>query len=124
MAGKGVRWLHHYSSVHSILIVGDGDFSFSLSLAAAFGSGYNLVATSLDSFEALIGKYSEAEANVRELKRMGPKVLHGINAKSMQRHSYLVMRRFHRIVFNFPHAGFVGKEYELHMVKYVYSLSM
>ena len=50
MAGKGVRWLHHYSSVHSILIVGDGDFSFSLSLAAAFGSGYNLVATSLDSY--------------------------------------------------------------------------
>ncbi|OEL14089.1 hypothetical protein BAE44_0024892 [Dichanthelium oligosanthes] len=43
-----VKWLGHYSSGHSILIVGDGDFS--LALATAFGSGANLVATSLDSY--------------------------------------------------------------------------
>jgi hypothetical protein len=46
----GEKWLKHYSSVQSILIVGDGDFSFSLALATAFGSGANLVATSLDSY--------------------------------------------------------------------------
>ncbi|GJN33678.1 hypothetical protein PR202_gb22299 [Eleusine coracana subsp. coracana] len=44
------KWLNHYSSMHSILTVGDGDFSFSLALATAFGSGANLVATSLDSY--------------------------------------------------------------------------
>jgi 25S rRNA (uracil2634-N3)-methyltransferase len=48
--GSGVKWLKHYSSAQSILVVGDGDFSFSLALATAFGSGANIVATSLDSY--------------------------------------------------------------------------
>jgi 25S rRNA (uracil2634-N3)-methyltransferase len=49
-ASDATKWLKHYSSEQSILIVGDGDFSFSLALATAFGSGRNLVATSLDSY--------------------------------------------------------------------------
>ena len=44
------KWLGHYSSGQSILIVGDGDFSFSLALATAFRSGTNIVATSLDTY--------------------------------------------------------------------------
>ncbi|XP_040245728.1 uncharacterized protein At4g26485-like [Aegilops tauschii subsp. strangulata] len=175
MAGKGVRWLHHYSSVHSILIVGDGDFSFSLSLAAAFGSGYNLVATSLDSYGwsilvvgvgdfsfslalatafgsgeklvatsfdsyvfslpflagnhlgdgtvHLISMYSKAESNVAELKRLGATVLHSVSVKKMKKRTDLMSRRFDRIVFNFPHAGFIGKENQVHMIKYACSLS-
>ena len=51
--GSGVKWLKHYSSAQSILVVGDGDMSFSLALAAAFGSGENLVATSLDSYGSI-----------------------------------------------------------------------
>jgi 25S rRNA (uracil2634-N3)-methyltransferase len=38
----------HYSSSHKILLVGEGDFSFTLCLAKAFGSAVNIVATSLD----------------------------------------------------------------------------
>ncbi|GJN33674.1 hypothetical protein PR202_gb22295 [Eleusine coracana subsp. coracana] len=34
----------------SILLVGDGDFSFSLALTTAFHSGANLVAMSLDTY--------------------------------------------------------------------------
>ncbi|KAM0908675.1 hypothetical protein ACQ4PT_015300 [Festuca glaucescens] len=110
------KWLKHYSSEQSILVVGDGDFSFSLALATAFGSGKNIVATSLDSYEDLGRKYTKAQSNVLELKRMGAIVLHGINVKMMKVHFYLDTRRFHRVVFNFPHAGFKGKEYEMHMV--------
>ncbi|KAI4989896.1 hypothetical protein ZWY2020_038259 [Hordeum vulgare] len=114
---RGVRWLSHYSSAQSILVVGDGDFSFSLALATAFGSGENIVATSLDSYGALTRKYIKAQSNVVELKNMGAKVLHGINAKTMKGHTYLKMRLFDRIVFNFPHAGFSGKECEMHVVR-------
>ncbi|XP_044945744.1 uncharacterized protein LOC123394923 [Hordeum vulgare subsp. vulgare] len=114
---EGIKWLKHYSTAQSILMVGDGDFSFSLALATTFGSGWNLVATSLDSYEALTSKYGKAESNVRELKRLGATVLHGVDAKKMMLHSYLETRRFDRIVFNFPHAGFNGRENWLRVIK-------
>lgn len=44
------KWLGQYSSTQSVLLVGDGDFSFSLALATGFSSGANLVATSLDTY--------------------------------------------------------------------------
>ena len=60
---EGVRWLKHYSSMHSILVVGDGDFSFSLALAAAFGTGRNIVATLLDSYGSLLYALSFSRTN-------------------------------------------------------------
>ena len=42
-------WIQHYSSSQKILLVGEGDFSFSACLARHFGSAANMVATSLDS---------------------------------------------------------------------------
>lgn len=54
-----------------------------------------------------------------ELKRLGANVLHGINAKTMMHHTYLETRLFDRIIFNFPHAGFKGQEYEMDMLMYV-----
>ncbi|XP_044392167.1 heavy metal-associated isoprenylated plant protein 41 [Triticum aestivum] len=120
---RRVRWLNHYSSAQSILVVGDGEFSFSLALATAFGSGENIVATSLDSYEALTEKYDDAKSNVRKLKKMGAKVLHGISAKSMKHHSYLETRQFQRIIFNFPHAGFIEDESEPCMINsFIYPL--
>lgn len=52
---------------------------------------------------------------------MGATVLHGIDAKRMKDHTSLKLRRFDRIIFNFPHAGFKGKEDDLHMIKYYLS---
>ena len=60
-----------------------------------------------------------------ELKRLGATVLHGVDAKKKKRfHADLKSSRFDRIVFNFPHAGFKGKEDDMHMVKYVYYVIM
>lgn len=44
------KWLKYYSSFHQILLVGEGDFSFTLCLAQFFGSASNIVATTLDSY--------------------------------------------------------------------------
>lgn len=48
--GRGrERWIEHYSSGQEMLLVGEGDFSFSACLARAFGYAGNMVATSLES---------------------------------------------------------------------------
>ena len=44
------KWVKNYSSNHQILLVGEGDFSFSLSLAHTFGSASNILASSLDPY--------------------------------------------------------------------------
>ncbi|XP_072968523.1 uncharacterized protein [Typha angustifolia] len=112
----GVKWLKHYCSLHEILLVGEGDFSFSLSLADAFGSASNIVATSLDPHDVVVAKYAKAESNMENLKKMGAMILHGIDATKMKLHSDLTARKFDRIVFNFPHAGFKGKEDSMRMI--------
>ncbi|CAH2036602.1 unnamed protein product, partial [Thlaspi arvense] len=83
-----------------VLVVGEGDYSFSLSLAKAFGSAVNITAISLGIREH---KYNTGEANVKELKRLGCTVVHGVNIHSMISDNRLT--RYDRIVFNYPHAG-------------------
>jgi 25S rRNA (uracil2634-N3)-methyltransferase len=63
--------------------------------------------------------YGKAESNVTKLKRMGATVLHGVDVKNMKRHIDLKFKRFDRVVFNFPHAGFIGKENQVPMITYV-----
>ncbi|KAI7743809.1 hypothetical protein M8C21_027938 [Ambrosia artemisiifolia] len=99
-------WKGHYSSAHKILLVGEGDFSFSLCLARAFGSARNIVATTVDTHQELVKKYSNVVENVRELQDRGSVVLYGVDATAMSRHFFLTTQRFHRIVYNFPHVGF------------------
>ncbi|XP_065870371.1 uncharacterized protein At4g26485-like [Euphorbia lathyris] len=104
------KTISHYSSKHRILFVGDGDFSFSLCLARAFGSACNMVATTIDSQEKIEKKYSNGVANVRELEERGCLVLFGVDAKQMSQHFFLRTQRFDRIVYNFPHVGFLYRE--------------
>ncbi|XP_021816969.1 uncharacterized protein At4g26485-like [Prunus avium] len=101
------RRIKHYSSYQKILLVGEGDFSFSVCLARAFGLADNMVATSLDSRESLMLKYSEAISNVEELEARGCIVLHKVDVNRMSQHHLLISVRFDRIIYNFPHAGYV-----------------
>ncbi|XP_027063705.1 uncharacterized protein At4g26485 [Coffea arabica] len=110
------KWVKYYSSFHEILLVGEGDFSFSLCLAKSFGSASNIVASSLDSYDDLINKYRNAKSNLELLKNLGASLLHGLDATKMKFHNDLLMRKFDRIIFNFPHAGFHGKEDGIHLI--------
>ncbi|XP_062088028.1 heavy metal-associated isoprenylated plant protein 41 [Humulus lupulus] len=100
------KWRKHYSSMQKILLVGEGDFSFSLSLARSFGSARNMVATSLDPLEKIEKYYSNGIRNIMELEERGCLVLHGVDGKHMSDHFFLKTQRFNRIIYNFPHVGF------------------
>ncbi|XP_031119971.1 heavy metal-associated isoprenylated plant protein 41-like [Ipomoea triloba] len=111
------KWLMHYSSLHQILVVGDGDFSFSLCLANSFGSAFNILASSLDSYDMVTKKYKNAKSNLEKLRHLGATILHGVDAIKMKLHTDLRMRKFDRIIFNFPHAGFHGKEDNVRLIQ-------
>ncbi|CAJ1960220.1 unnamed protein product [Sphenostylis stenocarpa] len=111
------KWVSHYSSDHQILLVGEGDFSFSLSLARSFGSAFNIVASSLNSYDDVTKMYKHAKSNLDDLRKLGACLLHGVDATKMKHHSDLKMRRFDRVVFNFPHAGFHRREDNKLMIK-------
>ncbi|KAL0922655.1 hypothetical protein M5K25_006657 [Dendrobium thyrsiflorum] len=98
-------WIKHYSSSHRILLVGEGDFSFSACLARTFVSAKNMIATSYDNLDKLLEKHWTATTHLDDLKSLGCTLLHGINVKDMHEDSFLKAQRFDRIVFNFPHAG-------------------
>ncbi|WVZ15987.1 hypothetical protein V8G54_013553 [Vigna mungo] len=99
-----------YDSSQDILLVGEGDFSFSLSLARTFGTAENMVATSLDSRLSLVLNYAKASQNLKELEDLGCTIVNQVDAKAMAQHPLLEHRKFDRIIYNFPHAGFRGRE--------------
>ncbi|XWS11410.1 hypothetical protein CRYUN_Cryun38cG0081000 [Craigia yunnanensis] len=104
------RWVRHYCSYHKMLLVGEGDFSFSASLAIAFGSARNMLATSLDSRGFLFRNYKNAMSNIHQLRTRGCTVLHDVDATEMANHCSLVGIKFDRVIYNFPHAGFCTGE--------------
>ncbi|KAJ6332733.1 hypothetical protein OIU77_008730 [Salix suchowensis] len=99
---KEVKWMKHYSSCQKILLVGEGDFSFSACLGKAFGSAVNMVATSLYSKETTMLKYSKSAKNLIELKDLGCTIIYQVDAHNLRKHPLLNHILFDRIVFNFP----------------------
>jgi len=106
-----------YTNNQRILIVGDGNLSFSLSLASLVGP-VRITATTYDSPEAVVKKYPEAATNIELLSNMGVEVLHRVDATRLQAQTYIqkdagghvvpndgTLPQFDRIIFNFPHAG-------------------
>lgn len=98
-----------YSAIQRILVVGDGDLSFSWGLIKHLrGSGGNIVATTYDSRSALESKYPEkAISNRDRIVAAGSRVLHGIDATKLHlcRDFLNDKASFDRVVFNFPHSG-------------------
>lgn len=65
----------------------------------------------------VIKKYKKAELNFSILDKLGASHLHGVDATTMKFHSDLKMRKFDRIIFNFPHAGFHWKEDDSRLIR-------
>ncbi|KAI3949534.1 hypothetical protein MKW92_023454 [Papaver armeniacum] len=94
--GREVKWIKHYSGSHEILLVGEGDFSFSACLA--------------NTFVNVLTYYSNGHRNIAELKSRGCTVMHNIDARTMSQDSSLSQRKFDKIVlFNFPYQHSASK---------------
>lgn len=96
-----------FNSTQRILPVGDGDLSFALSLARAFGTGRRITATTFNSMAEFEACYPNGRANAKELMRLGAAVFHSVDATHL-RGSMMGPVGFadiDAIVFNFPQPG-------------------
>ena len=93
-----------------ILIVGDGDLSYSLALQRAFGGLIELTATVLPTAQELAATYTNAAANAAELQGCGAAVRYGIDATALTAAELRVGASglYDDIAFNYPHLGDSG----------------
>ena len=100
-----------FKSSDKILLVGEGDFSFSVALLQhpppplEHLTPANITATTYDTEDECYIKYSEARQYVRVLRENGAHIMFGVDATKLEKSSALKGRTFDRIVWNFPHAG-------------------
>jgi len=93
------------------LLIGEGNFSFALSLVEHHGiPGHRIIATAYDTEEQLLQKYPEVQDNLRILRERGVTVILHVDARALQKNKPLVaefkrLGGFSCVVWNFPHAG-------------------
>lgn len=100
---------------NNLLVVGDGNFSFTVCLASTLSeTSVKIVATSLDSRAALANNDFAVE-NIDKLSAFkNVEVLHEVDATNLT--GKFGQRIFDRVIFNFPHTGGksnIGKSREL-----------
>ena len=98
-----------FTTQDTILLIGEGNFSFALSLfkhrSLKYLPGANVTATAYDSEEECYAKYPDAKAIVAELKDKGAEVLFDVDATTLEKYKQFKGKVWDRIVWNFPHAG-------------------
>jgi len=103
VSGRG-RTVRYYAS-QRVLVVGDGDFSFSRGLCQQRGTGRLIVATSYDTRDQVLRKYASAAASLKALVAQGAEIRHGVDATRLREQRFSAWGRFDRVIFNFPHTG-------------------
>lgn len=102
-----------YCNKQNILILGEMDFSFSLSLFKSINGKKNkfLATTNYESVDDIpdIGtNVAEAKINIAALKAIGCHIAFGIDAvnlpETLEEHGYNSNVLFHRVIFAFPRA--------------------
>ncbi|CAI5705043.1 unnamed protein product [Peronospora effusa] len=103
-----------YAPDDAVLVLGDGDFSFSRGLIKHRGTGRGVLATSLDSENEVRRKYPNAQECIAAVQAAHGLVLHDVDATKLlelPRHLKIgtgmktVPDFFQYIIFNFPHSG-------------------
>ncbi|CAK7323936.1 unnamed protein product [Dovyalis caffra] len=69
-------------------------------MGTAFGTAVKMVATSPDLKAITSLDHSRAAENLKKLEDLGCKILHGVDAKNMSHHPFLLYKFFDRIIFN------------------------
>lgn len=108
-----------FSPTDRILLVGEGDFSFSSSLLSAHGC-IHLITTSYDKVSALRNKYPQAASNIAALEaEENCTVRYGVDATKLGKPGVadgggggkeVKKGGFDKVVFNFPHVGGLTKD--------------
>ena len=108
-----------FSSTDRILLVGEGDFSFSSSLLNAHGCTH-LITTSYDKVSALRNKYPQAASNIAALEAEENCIVrYGVDATKLGKPGVVdgggggkevKKGGFDKVVFNFPHVGGLTKD--------------
>ena len=87
-------------SAGRILVVGDGDLSFSAALAAHLPDSVSLLPTTLESEATITERYSTAQRSIDALVARGAAPQHGVDATRLDGDT----AAWDRIIFMFPHA--------------------
>ncbi|KAJ2450427.1 hypothetical protein EV183_004301 [Coemansia sp. RSA 2336] len=101
-----------FSKQDTILLIGEGNFSFARSIASKLGSGANIVATAYDSEQVAREKYLDLDEHVEEFNKLGGTVYFDVDGTKLHECTRLRGKKFSRVVFNFPHAGAGIKDQE------------
>ncbi|XP_072282827.1 ferredoxin-fold anticodon-binding domain-containing protein 1 isoform X2 [Pyxicephalus adspersus] len=88
----------------NILLVGEGNFSYSASLSDS-SEGRDLIVATCYETEDAISKQPLSSANVEQLRRNGGMVYFEVDATRLKDYAFLTTHLYDRIIFNFPHCG-------------------
>ncbi|KAM5132268.1 ferredoxin-fold anticodon-binding domain-containing protein 1 [Mantella aurantiaca] len=87
-----------------ILLVGEGNFSYSASLSD-FNQGKDVIIATCYETEDAVSKQPLSSANVKQLRKNGALVYFEVDATRLKDYVFLTCHVYDRIIFNFPHCG-------------------
>ena len=89
----------------SVLIIGDGNFSYSLSFCRKWQKQHWKIITTSFEDEATVKSNRESYENIKELHNIAVHVCYGIDGTNLEAYLEMQGKKFDCIIFNFPHTG-------------------
>lgn len=105
---KARNLTYPFDKTDTILLVGEGDFSYTLSILSAphRHPPSRVLATAYDDEEVCYSKHPNAQEIVSKIRALGARVEFGVDAGNLAKSKAIgKAKTWSKIVFNFPHAG-------------------